>query len=189
MPAPSRSNAFPVLVLLLMEVIKGIPVAPGVVTGRAFVLEDVLERVPYHNVAPAEVSRELLRLEEAISQTIKDLESDRDRAAAKLGPEPAKIFEFHLGLLRDKTLIQPIRERVETGRVTAAYAVAEAFRGLADRFRAMGSEVFRQKSNDVLDLDRRVLGKLVGQSRDRLARVSEPVIVVAHELTPERAAS
>jgi phosphoenolpyruvate-protein kinase (PTS system EI component) len=94
-----------------MEVIKGIPVAPGVVTGRAFVLEDVLERVPYHNVAQSEVSREVARLDEALAATLRDIEADRDRAATKLGPEPAKIFDFHLGLLRDRTLINPIRER------------------------------------------------------------------------------
>jgi phosphotransferase system enzyme I (PtsI) len=172
-----------------MEVIKGIPVSPGVVIGRAFVLEDVLERVPYHTVPANEVPREVSRFDEAVEMAIKDLQADRDRAASKLGPEPAKIFEFHLGLLHDKTLIHPIRERIESGRVTAAYAVAEAFRGLADRFRAMGSEVFRQKANDVLDLDRRVLGKLVGQSRDRLAKVTDQVVVVAHELTPAQAAS
>lgn len=172
-----------------MEVIKGIPVAPGVTTARAFVLEDVLERVPYHTVSPGDVPKEVARLEEAVAGSIRDLQADRDRAAAKLGPEPAKIFEFHLGLLHDKTLVQPIRERIESGRVTAAYAVAEAFRGLADRFRSMGSEVFRQKANDVLDLDRRLLGRLVGQSRDRLAKVTEQVIVVAHELTPAQAAS
>lgn len=172
-----------------MEVIKGIPVAPGVVIGRAFILEDVLERVPYHVVPSGEVANEISRFDQAVESAIKDLKTDRERAAAKLGPEPAKIFEFHLGLLHDRTLIQPIRERIENGRVTAAYAVAEAFRNLADRFRAMGSEVFRQKSADVMDLDRRVLGKLVGQSRDRLARLTEPVVVVAHELTPAQAAS
>ena len=172
-----------------MEVIKGIPVAPGVVIGRAFILEDVLDRVPYHVVPQGEVEHEISRFDQAVDGAIRDLKADRERAAAKLGPEPAKIFEFHLGLLHDRTLIQPIRERIENGRVTAAYAVAEAFRNLADRFRAMGSEVFRQKSADVMDLDRRVLGKLVGQSRDRLARLTESVVVVAHELTPAQAAA
>jgi phosphotransferase system enzyme I (PtsI) len=41
----------------------------------------------------------------------------------------------------------------------------------------------------VLDLDRRVLNKLVGESGDRLGRLTEPVVLVAHELTPGRAAS
>lgn len=172
-----------------MEVIKGIPVAPGVVIGRAFVLDDVVDHVPYHTVARGDTDEERQRLDDAISAVLDDLQADRDRAAEKLGAEPAKIFEFHLGLLSDATLIEPIRKRIDDDHVTAAYAVSEAFRGLAKRFRAMGSEVFRQKANDVMDLDRRLLGKLVGQSEDRLANVDEPVLVVAHDLTPAQVAS
>lgn len=172
-----------------MEVIKGIPVSSGVVIGRAFILDDVREHVPYHIVPDSEVEAEAGRFDEALQSAIHDLQADRNRAAEKLGPEPAKIFEFHLGLLHDKTLMAPIRKRIEREHVTAAYSVSESFRDLADRFRAMGSEVFRQKANDVLDLDRRLLGKLVGQSKDRLTKVAEPVVVIAHELTPTQAAS
>jgi len=172
-----------------MEVIKGIPVSPGVVIGRAFVLDDVVDHVPYHTVAVGDTADERARLDRAIEDVLHDLETDRDRAAEKLGTEPAKIFEFHLGLLRDKTLIEPIHTRIEDDHVTASYAVSEAFRGLAKRFRAMGSEVFRQKANDVLDLDRRLLGKLVGQSEDRLANIDQPVLVVAHDLTPAQVAA
>ncbi len=172
-----------------MEVIKGIPVAPGVVIGRAFVLEEVLDRVPHHVVRTDDVPAELERLDQALQAATKDLESDRDRAAAKLGPEPAKIFEFHLGLLNDRSLVDPVRKQVTENSVTAAYAVSEVFRILANRFKAMGSAVFRQKANDVLDLDRRVLGHLVGQSRDRLARLTEPVVVISHDFTPAQAAT
>lgn len=172
-----------------METLKGIPVSSGLVVGRAFVLEDVLERVPYHTVDESEVPEQIKRLDRAVHDAITDLEADRDRAASTLGEEPAKIFEFHLGLLHDESLLTPVRERIENEQVTAAYAVAEAFRSLADRFRAMGSEVFRQKANDVLDLDRRLLGKLMGQPRDRLAEVCEPVVLVTHMLTPTQAAS
>jgi len=124
-----------------MEVIKAIPVSPGVVIGPAFVLHDVLERVAYQTVHKEDVKREIKRLDHAVGEAIRDLEADRDRAAEKLGPEPAKIFEAHLALLHDRTLIDPIRERVETDRVTAEFAVAEAFRSLAERFRSMESEV------------------------------------------------
>jgi phosphotransferase system enzyme I (PtsI) len=172
-----------------MEVIKAIPVSGGVVIGRAFVVHDVLERVAPGMVAPEIVDREVQRLDEAVAEAIRELEADRARAAATLGPEPAKVFEAHLGLLHDATLIDPIRQRIKSERSKAEYAVAEAFRTLAERFRSMDSEVFRQKANDVLDLDRRVLGKLIGMTRDRLARLTEPVIVIAHELTPGEAAA
>ncbi len=172
-----------------MEVIKGIPVSPGVVIGRAFVLENVLERVPYHTVAAPDVAAEVVAFDDAIGRSLADLRADRDRAAAKLGEEPAKIFEVHIGLLRDKSLIAPIREKIEKEHVTAAYAVADAFRSLANQFRAMGEQAFREKADDVMDLDRRVLGHLVGQSQDRLAKIAQPVLVVSHELTPAQAAS
>jgi len=172
-----------------MEVIKGIPVSPGVIIGRAFVLDDAVRFIPHRAVAQKDVPHQLERLTTAMEQAIKDIEDDRDRAAIKLGPEPAKIFEFHLGLLRDPSLIKHITDHIETDQVTAEYAVSEEFRKLTVQFRAMDSEVFRQKTADLLDLDRRVLNKLIGESEDRLARLTEPVVLVAHDITPTRAAS
>jgi phosphotransferase system enzyme I (PtsI) len=172
-----------------MEVIKGIPVAGGVVIARAFLFDEAVQRVPRRVVGPAEVERQIERLHAAIEAAARDLQRDRDQAATKLGKEPAKIFEFHLGLLYDRTLLDPIIKRIQEERVTADYAVAEGFRALAGQFRAMEAEVFRQKAADVLDLDYRVLGKLRGESVDRMAALKEPVVVIAHELTPAQAAS
>jgi len=170
-----------------MDVIKGIPVSPGVVIGPAFVFDTVVERQPHRTVAAADVPRQLERLEQALKDAVAGLQADRDQAAEKLGPEPAKIFEFHLGLLHDRTLIDPIRKQIEEATVTAEYAVWTAFRSLADKFRKMGSEVFRQKAEDVMDLDHRLLSKLLGESEDRLAKLTGPVIVISHELTPAQA--
>ena len=112
----------------LMEVIKGIPVSPGVVIGRAFVLDDAIRHIPYRPVPQENVERQLERLAEAFEKAISDLQQDRDRAAAQLGPEPAKIFEFHLSMLRDQSLIDHMREQIKRDEVTAEYAVSEEFR-------------------------------------------------------------
>lgn len=172
-----------------MEVIKGIPVSPGVVIGRALILDYVDERVPRREVRPEDMERQLARLSTALEDASSDLRDLRDRTARELGPEPAKIFAFHLGLLSDPALLDPVRARIRTEHVTAEFAVADAFRKLAEQFRALGSEVFRQKANDVLDLDRRVLAKLLGLAESRVHELTEPVIVVAHELTPSQTAS
>jgi phosphotransferase system enzyme I (PtsI) len=172
-----------------MEVIKGIPVSPGVVIGRAFVLDDTVRYIPYRTVPEGDVERQTTRLMEAVEEAIHDVDRDRERAASQLGSEPAKIFEFHLSMLRDPTLIRSITERIQRDQVTAEFAVSEEFRKLAARFRAMESDVLRQKTADVQDLDRRILNKLMGQSRDRLGRLHEPVLLIAHDLTPTRAAS
>ncbi len=172
-----------------MEVIKGIPVSPGVVIGRAFTLGEADEHVPLRTVKPADVPRQLDRYERAIADSLTDLEQLRERTARELGAEPAKIFEFHIGMLKDRSLLDPIRRMIESDHVIAEYAVSARFKAMAEQFRAMGNEVFRQKANDVIDLDRRVLGKLLGLTATRLQRLDREVVLISHELTPSQCAA
>ena len=171
-----------------MQSVKGIPVSPGIVMGRAIVLGNAETHVPRREIAQPELEREVDRLDTALREAVEELGVLRDRTAVQIGSDAAKIFGFHLGLLQDPTLLTPMRERIRNDRVNAEVAVADAFQKLADQFRALGSEMFSQKANDVLDLDRRVLAKLMGEDENRLATLTEPTIVIAHELTPSQTA-
>tara|TARA_B110000495_G_scaffold167452_1_gene153941 strand:+ start:7542 stop:9308 length:1767 start_codon:yes stop_codon:yes gene_type:complete len=171
-----------------MNQLQGIPVSPGVVIGRALVLDRSLHRVPFSVLQPDEIPAELHKFDTAISKAKAEVVHDREMVAETLGAEPAKIFEFHLGLLSDVTLVDPIRARIEDEGVNAAFAVVEAFGALADKFRAMDNRVFREKATDVFDLERRLMNQLTGGSKDRLESVEEPVIVVCHQVTPADAA-
>ncbi|NBQ16524.1 MAG: phosphoenolpyruvate--protein phosphotransferase, partial [Proteobacteria bacterium] len=82
-----------------------------------------------------------------------------------------------------------IERRISGNFVTAEQAVADQFRVLVDQFKRMGNEVFEQKANDIIDLERRVLGHLMGEEKSRLAQLDAPAVVVAHELTPSQAAA
>ncbi len=172
-----------------MKLLQGIPVSPGVVIGRAMVLEKSLHRVPFLILGPKEIPTELARYDKAVLSALAAVTKDRDSIAVTLGPEPAKIFEFHLGLLSDSSLMAPIRKRIESEGVNAAFAVVEAFGNLADRFRSMDARVFREKANDVFDLERRLMEEISGGAKDRLASVDEPVIVICHQVTPAEIAS
>jgi len=172
-----------------MKLLQGIPVSPGIVIGRAMVLERSLHRVPFLILDKEEIPAELDRFNVAIKKARDEVDRDRAQVAESLGEEPAKIFEFHLGLLSDKSLVDPIRKRINSEGVSAAFAVVEAFGKLADQFRSMDSAVFKDKANDVFDIERRLLNQLTGGSQDRLASVDEPVIVICHHVTPGDAAS
>ncbi|MCE2882185.1 MAG: hypothetical protein LW636_07500, partial [Planctomycetaceae bacterium] len=171
-----------------MQTLKGIPVSPGIVIGRVFVLGEAETHVPHRDIAESDIPIELARLDGALAAATADLVVLRDRTEAQLGREAAKIFGFHLGLLQDPALLGPMRKRISGDRVNAEVAVADAFKKITDQFLAIGNEVFRQKANDVLDLDRRVLGKLMGENESRLSALEEPVIIVSHELTPSQTA-
>lgn len=172
-----------------MRSLHGNPVAPGVALGQILLLEQPQERLARRTVAETAIPDEVDRLEQALKQAVAALQHDRERVERDLGPEAAQIFDVHLVLLQDKALIEPVRRLVTESRLTAASAVSEVFADLAERFRGMGSQVFRDKARDVLDLERRVLAIVLGRPQERLAEHGEGVIVIAHELTPADAAA
>ncbi|MBT7351964.1 MAG: phosphoenolpyruvate--protein phosphotransferase [Phycisphaerae bacterium] len=172
-----------------MKKLHGIPVAPGIAQSGAFVLDQARERIARDDVAQPRRAEEVALLEHAIEAALASLRTDREQVERDLSPEAATIFDVHIVLLQDPALVDPVRARILDEGVTAAYAVAEAFHGLAERFRTMGSSVFRDKARDILDLERRILDHLLGRTRERLERVEEPVVLLAHELTPADAAS
>ncbi len=172
-----------------MEVFKGIPVSPGVAIGRVLVLDGRRERIPRRTVDSDEVNAELERLDSALAASRDELLDLERRANDRLGDEAAQIFAFHRGMLADPSLTGPIKERIKRERVTAEYAVAESFGELAEWFRSLDDPSFNAKVDDVWDLERRVVRRLTGESKTRLARLTEPAVIIGHELTPSEAAS
>jgi phosphotransferase system enzyme I (PtsI) len=172
-----------------MQRIKGIAVSHGIIVGRAFLVGSAEHVVPHRTIDESEVTAQYARLHAALAAAGAEIGELSERTRRELGNEPAKIFEFHAGLLRDKALVAAIERRISGNFVTAEQAVADQFRVLVDQFKRMGNEVFEQKANDIIDLERRVLGHLMGEEKSRLAQLDAPAVVVAHELTPSQAAA
>jgi len=170
-----------------LEAIKGIGVSPGIAIGRAWVQEEHDRRVAFRTVESRHVPSEIQRIDNAITKSKEDISRLRNRVQRRGDSAAAAIFDFHLELLSDSNLIDPIRGDIERESVVAEYAVAENFGKLADRLREMGSEMFAQKAIDVLDLERRVLTHLGGSGPDGLGDRKGAIVVIAHELTPSRA--
>src|SRR3712207_2041243 len=114
-----------------MEIRKGIGVSPGVVISTAVVLdaEDLL--VPRRQVDADNVPEELKRLTEALAVTAQELRKLRDDFISTHGAEVGKIFDFHLGLLKDKTLVNQITAEIKNNHSTAEYAVSTVMRRFA----------------------------------------------------------
>ena len=82
-----------------MQTVKGIPVSPGIVIARAFVLGEAETHIPYREIDLEQLDAELTRLDAALRDASADLVLLRDRTEQQLGREAAKIFGFHLGLV------------------------------------------------------------------------------------------
>lgn len=172
-----------------MEIKKGIGVSPGVVICTAVVLdaEDLL--IPRRNVPRELVEAEIKRFSDAVSQAVVDLAVLRDRITQEHGREIGGIFEFHLGLLKDKSLLGQVMKDIREASVTAESAVSAVFRKYADAFAKMPDKYLSERIKDVHDIERRILRMLIGQRQQDLSRLTSDVVVIAHDLLPSQTAA
>jgi phosphotransferase system enzyme I (PtsI) len=172
-----------------LEVLKGVPVSPGVVIGKALVVGAEKSRVPERFVRKSNVAKEVKRFNAALAAARKDVEALAAQAAKKIGEGAGSIFDAHLWILNDKSLQKDITERVERNRFTAEYAVSRAFRRYGQAFRSIKDKYLAERIHDVQDIEQRLLGTLMGSRRMDLSDLAEPAIIVAHDLTPSQTAS
>jgi phosphotransferase system enzyme I (PtsI) len=169
-------------------VLKGIGVSSGIVIGRAIVLDSDLGKVHRRSISPAHVKTETLKFDQALKASIEELAVFQKQAQREMGAETAEIFAVHQGMLKDKTLIGPIRRMIESELVTAEYAVYHTFSDIATKFRNMRNSAFSTKVNDIDDLCIRLLRHLIGDTGQRVKLAGENTIIIARDLTPSQAA-
>lgn len=172
-----------------MEVLKGIGVSPGVAISTAVVLDAEDLVIPNRKIDPATVDAELLRLNRAIESAVGDLSKLRDTTTAQAGKEIGAIFDFHIGMLRDKTLVNQIVAEIKANQSTAEYAVSVVMKRLATTFQKMSDRYFQERVKDIYDIEKRIIRNLIGRKHEEVARMTNDVIIVAHDLLPSQTAS
>ncbi len=155
---------------------------------QAVVLDAEEYRIPERHISADRAGEEAERLEHALAGARKELTELRDNTAKRLGKETGAIFDFHLALLDDQTLLEKIRDKIKTESVTAEFAVATVLREYAREFLQM-PEYLAERVKDVYDVEKRILRRLIGESREGLGHLTEDVVVLAHDLTPSQTAS
>jgi phosphotransferase system enzyme I (PtsI) len=175
-----------------MEIKKGIGVSPGVVIGTAVVLdaEDLL--IPKRQVEVDQVPHEVERFERAVADSIADLTKLRDSLTAQAGDDVSGvsgIFDFHMGVLRDKSTLRQIVDEIRKNHTTAEYGVSTVMRRYANTFLAMADRYLSERVKDIHDIERRILRNLIGQKHEDLLHLKSDVIVIAHDLLPSQTAA
>jgi phosphoenolpyruvate-protein phosphotransferase (PTS system enzyme I) len=171
-----------------MEIKRGVPVSPGVTIGPALVLDSESYRIPQRFVSGERVDDEIKRVHEALVAATSDAKQNEKAVADKLGPKWGAIFAAHQMLIEDPSLEKQIVELIRKQRYAAEYAVSVVMRGQAKMLESLGQALFAQRASDLFDIEKSILRNLLGHSRERLQHLKQPVVVLAHDLTPSETA-
>ncbi len=174
---------------LHMQKLQGIAVSPGVAIGEALVVDTEGFRIPRRFVSRDAVEDELERLTAAMEASGGEIEANRDAISRELGSQYAAIFDAHLQMLRDPQLRSELNSMIRDRHYSPEYAVSRVLRRYAKVFQEVQSSYLAERANDIFDIEKRLLRNLLGRRREELFRITSPVVVLAHNLTPSETAN
>ena len=171
-------------------VLKGIPAAPGIAYGPTFILDKGEFVVPKRSISSSEINSEIARFEEAINNARREINSLKSKITQELGQGHAQIFDAHLLVLQDATLLSQVNSGIRETKTSAEYVFLTVIKKFVEAFAKMPDEYLRERASDVGDISKRVLKHLMDESKLHvLDNSQDDLIVVAHELSPSDAVS
>ncbi|MEX1055790.1 MAG: phosphoenolpyruvate--protein phosphotransferase, partial [Rhodothermales bacterium] len=163
------------------RVVDGIGVAPGIAIGPAYLYARAAFEVEARHISREEMQGEIKRFEQAVSKSERDLVKIASIAREKLGESSAIIFEAQALMLRDPELFEAVLDRIRHDHMSADYAVQTVINKHRQVLKASDSEYLRERSNDMLDLQDRIVRHL--RRGKILSAVDSDSIVVAEGLS------
>jgi phosphoenolpyruvate-protein phosphotransferase (PTS system enzyme I) len=172
-----------------MEIKKGIGVSAGVAISTAIVLDADNLIIPRRNIPAGTADAEFKRLTQSLDQTVKELSAQRDELLASQRKEIAGILDFHIGVLKDKSLVDQIGAQIRDHHSTAEYAVSSVMKNYAAVFSKMTDAYLAERVKDIQDIERQLLNRLTGRGRLDFSHFDSDVVIIAADLLPSQAAA
>src|SRR5437870_7735356 len=168
---------------------EGAGVSPGIACGRVHVARDELEEVVRYRIAPSQVADEIARFETALIQTRMQILQMQQRIAESIGAKDAAIFDAHLLVVEDRTLIDEVLRKLETDLCNVEWIFQEVATRYAETLNKIDDPYLRERALDIQDVTKRVIRNLQGKAPKTFLALGEQHILVAHNLTPSDTAS
>jgi len=164
--------------------LRGVAASDGIAIGPAFVLEDEEVAIPRWDIPKERIKSEISRYRYALARTKEEMHAIHAKAVKVFGRSHAKLMDAYLLILNDPFLNKNVIKIIESSRINAEFALTQIIDKTIKVMENFEDEYFRDRKYDILDVGHKVLRHLMGHVKKTLQSLSEPSIVVAHNLTP-----
>ncbi len=164
--------------------LKGFPVSPGIVIGKAYHLDRSRTQVFHRKlISEEEVDRELARFKQAVDMAKEQIQKFKSSIPQRVEGY-AFVLDTHSMILDDRMLYDATAKRIRKEKVNAGWALEKSVRNIHQLFRDVEDQYIGRRMDDVDSISERVLRNLAGVEAESLADIQDEVIVVAHTLSP-----
>ena len=167
----------------------GAGVSGGIARGTVNVVTDDFEEVAHYRISSDDIAGEIGRFETALIQTRAQILEMQQKIAEAIGAKDAGIFDAHLLVVEDRTLIDEVLRKLENDRYNVEYVFQEVATHYADTLSKIDDPYLRERALDIQDVTRRVVRNLQGKAPKPVLAMAQPHVLVAHNLTPSDTAT
>jgi phosphotransferase system enzyme I (PtsI) len=113
----------------------------------------------------------------------------QQKIAESIGAKDAGIFDAHLLVVEDRTLIDEVLRKLEADLCNVEWVFQEVATNYAETLSKIDDPYLRERALDIEDVTRRVIRNLQGKAPKAFLALTKPHILVAHNLTPSDTAT
>src|ERR1700761_5200981 len=139
---------------------QGIGVSPGIARGTIFVYRPEADTPPTRRIEESDIPGEIARFETALIATRMQILEMQHRIAESIGAKDAGIFDAHLLVVEDRTLIDEVLRTLTREKTN----IEHVFQTVAGRYAKTLNEIddpyLRERALDIHDVTRRVIHNL-----------------------------
>jgi phosphotransferase system enzyme I (PtsI) len=164
---------------------RGIAAAPGIAVGPAFVYR--VSRAEPHRRSLRDdraVHDEMKRLDRSLKAVREDLLRLKSEAGTSVESALAKIFDAQVMIVDDNAIVGDVKSVIEQERIGAENAFARVVGQAQESVEHASDPYLREMANDIRSVKKRVVNHLLGLPETSLSEFTEPVIVLAANITP-----
>lgn len=170
-------------------IFRGIGASPGIARGKIYVFGGVQDEVPQRKITKDEIPAETVRLEQALLATRQQLLEVQKQISDSIGTQDASIFDAHLLVVEDRTLIEEVIKGMKKDLHNVDYVFDKVAKKYVESLSKIKDDYLRERAADIEDVTKRILRNLLGKDHVDLAHLTEERILVAYDLSPSNTAT
>ncbi len=167
----------------------GIPASPGIAFGPIHVIARGFSAPEVYSIPADGIEEEQKRFTTAVNVTKKQLIDLQERLESLSGNKESEIFEAHVLLLEDRTLLDKVDTAIRDRRQNAEFAFYAVMQNFLEAMRRIPDPYLRERTADIEDVCQRLLRNFAVDEDHSHEAPDGKHILLAYDLSPSDTAS
>ena len=168
---------------------EGIPASPGIAIAPVHVIARGFSAPEVYEIKEEDVEREQLRFKQAVEVTKRQLLELQSRLEDLSGDNESGIFEAHVMILEDKSVVDRVLQAIPRRLQNAEYAYYAIMQNFLEAMRRIPDPYLRERTADIEDVAQRVLRNFITDGKPRVLGPEDQHVLVAYDIAPSDTAS